>query len=555
MAPQTPSRSDGAFLLPTSYTADITDNDIAILSQFVFGSIEAERYPSEHPRRSLGRCKVADLSNGLLRGASGSKRSRSMLDALLAVCVCTNNQRLALSVSFGNSVRICIAQNDTKPPQSIHEHLTSIWQQLQALADLQNKLHRENGLSGITTDKQGISPESAESHISANDLCLKSLHCGIHKYCYLKTQKRVKKHMAGFISFYEYFLGKQGSLDDGDIIAAPLFYLAKIHKIVTKDEGPRGASGTPGPNWGRLAAMSSLLFYSYSINASNITNRIRYVMALWNGTPEVKSEHAPQFPWLLTYPYPDDKLLRSFNLEKALQKMLTLSSQIQELADFAYSPRLRPTLEKKLEVVLLEPIVVKRPEPSAQVMKDTVKRAFNALPFAAQALKDGPEAQNALEDILNDQLKFVQRTLAIPGPTTAAHAEYTLLVHHHRGGTKTPNPEFTPPFQYITVNKLSCFCCWSIYEAYSKITGRIFSLRRSNSKLCSPWWVTANNFAGAGDLPAALRRHLYTKLVYLYSSHLEQLRKTHSCRGGGAVALNGSRRLPVDANGEREAGS
>lgn len=296
MAPQTPSRSDGAFLLPASYTAGITDNDIAILSQFVFRAIEAERYPSEHPRRGLGRGKVVDLTNGLLRGAAGSKRSRSMLDALLAVCVCTNNQRLALSVSFGNSVRICIAQNDTKPPQSIHEHLTSIWQQLQALADLQNKLHRKNGLSGTTTDKEGISPESAESHLSANDLCLKSLHCGIHKYCYLKTQKRVKRHMASFSSFYEYFLGKQGSLDDGDVIAAPLFYLSKIQKIVTKDEESRGASGTPSPNWGRLAAMSSLLFYSYSINASNITNRIRYVMALWNGTPEVKSEHAPQFP-------------------------------------------------------------------------------------------------------------------------------------------------------------------------------------------------------------------------------------------------------------------
>lgn len=186
-------------------------------------------------------------------------------------------------------------------------------------------------------------------------------------------------------------------------------------------------------------------------------------------------------------------------------------------------------------------------ELSLNDMKVVVKRAFNMTQYAANHRALEGEAETvALQATLDKHSTAV--------PPISVHVECTLLIyHHHEAKEQHLNAAFTPPFQYIAVNNLSCFCYWNIYKEYSKTTNRIFSFRGSYSKLDSPWWAPTGYFEGS--MAVALRRGLYSGLVELYSEHLKQLRDCHGRLSDSTVASNGSgsdERITADDNGGRK---
>lgn len=187
--------------------------------------------------------------------------------------------------------------------------------------------------------------------------------------------------------------------------------------------------------------------------------------------------------------YLDNRKHRSLDLGRGLEKVVSLARHIQELVNFAYSPRLRPILEKPIEIALLSPIDVQLPEPSASDVSRIVTKAFLSTTFARIHRNDD---QDVLEETLVDQLDLIPATLTGPVSSHTVHAEYALLLHHQ---AELHNRENPPPFQYIAVNKLACFCCWAAYKAYRHSTGRIFSLRGSHSKLYFPWAAATNVFS------------------------------------------------------------
>jgi hypothetical protein len=234
------------------------------------------------------------------------------------------------------------------------------------------------------------------------------------------------------------------------------------------------------------------------------------------------------------------EIITGFDLDRALQKLRKVSSNTEDLIRFAYSPRLRSTLQRELEIVLLNPIKVTDPEPSIEEIKSIVQRTFAMTKYAANLRSLGDDGELELQKSLDKQLALVDATLSLPVKPICVHAEYALLIHHHREAEMQRSiPSFRPPFQYIAVNKLSCFCCWSLFEEYSKATNCIFLLRGSHSKLYYPWWAATNHFES--EVAVAMRKGLYLRLVELYSEHLKEFASSRRRLSDSTAASDDSR--------------
>lgn len=230
---------------------------------------------------------------------------------------------------------------------------------------------------------------------------------------------------------------------------------------------------------------------------------------------------------------------------RGLEKTVALTRDLQELVSFAYSPRLRSFLERELDVRLLPPPTVEFPDPTDEDMRAVVEQAFNATLFARTRRID---EEDELQGMRADQLDMVHDTILPSVSKHTVHAEYTLLLHHHCETRHSANP---PPFQYFAVNKLACFSCWSAYKGYTDITGRIFSLRGSHSKLYFPGCATTGQFDDA--LGTAMRTYLYRQLVALYSEHLNHIKDNRNKMSDSTVASHVSEtdnRLQVDSDDE-----
>lgn len=286
-----PTASDDSQIQPTSQSDGITDSDIADLCRFLFRSTnDTGGLPLEYPRRNLDVEQTSQLTHAPLHGVTGFNRSRLVLDALVAICVCTSSHCLALSASFGpKRVLITIAENDTKPSPMIKTHLTSIWGQLGALATLQKRLRRDFNFPDAAVNEHGTSPRAVESYLPlAHDAMtglkeLKgALQRDIHKHCYLKTKQRLKKYLLSYDLFYKFYRRNRKALDPMDVIVDVAFNLAALHRIVMEYKGPMLPSGVPAElNWDELARVSSVLLRIYTDDKSNVQRKIADVIEAW----------------------------------------------------------------------------------------------------------------------------------------------------------------------------------------------------------------------------------------------------------------------------------
>lgn len=293
-----PTVGEHSEILPVSQTESITDFDISVLCRFLFLSTNDKGgHPLEYPRRNLEVEQTTRLTHGPLQGVAGYNRSRLVLDALVAICVCTSSQCLAFSVSFGPTrVLITIAENDKKPSPTIRTHLTSVWKQLAALATLQKRLRREHKVPDVAIDEHGTSPRAVESYLprahdgsrALNEL-KGALQRDIQRHCYLKTKQRLKKYLFSYDVFYQFYLRNRQTLDPTDVIADVAFILRDIHKIVMEYQGPMHPSGVPlNLNWDDLARWSRLLLRIYTADKLNVQLKIKEVIDAWLCTEIVK---------------------------------------------------------------------------------------------------------------------------------------------------------------------------------------------------------------------------------------------------------------------------
>lgn len=242
--------------------------------------------------------KTKGLTHAPLAGRGGFKRSKLVLDALIAISVCTGSQCLALSVSFGpNRVQITIAQNDSRPSPAIETHLKSIWAQLGELAKLQKQLRHDHNIVGFVHGDPSTSPKSAESYLpvghhgeSALSKLKDTLERDIQKHCYLKTKQRLKKYLEQYTKFYQFYKENKKALDPREVIADLVFNLLEIHRMVMLYKGAFHPSGVPEElNWDKLAECSIALFRNYGGDGSNARIKIVEVADAWSSTDTVKS--------------------------------------------------------------------------------------------------------------------------------------------------------------------------------------------------------------------------------------------------------------------------
>lgn len=285
-------------ILPASATAGVTDQDIAVLSRFLVRSTgRTGGLPLQYPRRSLDDNQTSGITHAPLSGKSGFERSRKVLDALVAIAVCGGTQCLALSVSFGATVRITIAQNDETPPSMISRHLERVWIQLRDLAEMQRSIRHENCLPDVL-DLHGSSPKAAESHLAVVDpriqqlkVMKEKLHADIHQHCYMKSKHCITKYLGPCAEFYKFYRQARAVFDPALVLADIVYYLAKIWKTVTGYKGRFDGSGAPvDMDWYDLAKASSLLLQMYLNDTANVTARGNDVMTAWLGRSEVKGE-------------------------------------------------------------------------------------------------------------------------------------------------------------------------------------------------------------------------------------------------------------------------
>lgn len=199
----------------------------------------------------------------------------------------------------------------------------------------------------------------------------------------------------------------------------------------------------------------------------------------------------------------------------AIYKIAELGSHVHELLDFSYSPRRHAILQKDIEIILLEPIVV--PAPRSISQSETTR--------LARLLFDSTRypVENFYETMLSAnerQARLVHATLLARVPSVSVHPEMALLIHHHRCAAERSSESKlgVTPFQYIAVNGTPCICCCSAFEAYSIATGRSFILRSENPIICAPWWPASDLFGP--DLSPVLKRIFYWNMLGIYADQL-----------------------------------
>lgn len=283
-----PTDSEDSGILPVSHTNGITDSDISILCRFLFRSTNDKGgLPLKLDVEDTSR-----LAHAPRHGVAGLNLSRQVLDALVAICVCTSSQRLALSVSLGSKhVQITIAENDTKPSPIIRTHLTSIWEQLGALATLKKRLRRGNNFPdhGTSLRPAGAHLPVSHSEIGALEELKWALERDIHKHCYLKTKQRMTKYLSAYNVFYKFYTRNRKVLDPTAVIADLAFNLSYLYKMVMEYKGLTYLSGIPVElEWDELAMHCRLILHFYTEDEMNVQMKIWGVIDAWRSTEVVK---------------------------------------------------------------------------------------------------------------------------------------------------------------------------------------------------------------------------------------------------------------------------
>ena len=153
-----------------------------------------------------------------------------------------------------------------------------------------------------------------------------------------------------------------------------------------------------------------------------------------------------------------------FPLRRVIEKLDSQSAHLDNLFEFANSPRLRPALLYNLTVTNL-------PSQSCSV----------SLPTSSGKWESILRAENMLD---SDKRSEAGQKLSLIGKKNCPiHCECKLVQFF----SPPHGPEWVPPFSYIGVSKLSCGACRIWMEAYNELGGQQFYTKGSHGAWYWPW--------------------------------------------------------------------
>ncbi|KAH0604638.1 uncharacterized protein H6S33_006306 [Morchella sextelata] len=531
------STSDNLPLAPI-----LTDSEIAALSQLLYKSA-LQHDISLH---NIDGTSSLDENNGSTSAHQGFanrydtssyERPPNILNAFAFVSAKyeSSAQYMALSAAMGQKVYVYIAWNWEKPNEEVKIHLKSLWTHMQCIAYVRHYIRCGNaserrGWASIEIEEapSGVK-EILSGRFSGRDpdlIVLEELHKkfmhGVQTFCYPKTRRRVKKYLApGISEFYKFYFDiNRDFVNHGDVLAKvihSLYYISRIVMVNINEDNPDNFSGL---DWSQLLHMFRVLHHRYIANVDEILGRARLILHTCRELQEVK----------------EDTTLHNFNIVKAIYKISELGTYIYELLDFAYSPRRHAVLQKDIEIIFVDSIVDRAPEPlSHHEMTAIAKLVFDTTWYNP--------ATNFYERMLaahERQTKSVEAALSARASSLSVHPEMALLIYHHQQFAKhRSNPEFIAPFEYIAVNGSPCICSRAMLDAYSKATERSFILYGHNPKLSAPWWAATDCFEP--KLAAAMKRIFYWNMVEVYTAQLREFEEL-----GGVKKQDGFDEVPLD---------
>jgi hypothetical protein len=224
-----------------------------------------------------------------------------------------------------------------------------------------------------------------------------------------------------------------------------------------------------------------------------------------------------------------------FQLQRALEKLISLPRHIQSLFGFAHSPRLRPALQYRMMIcaVLGRAQNVKLPA-SQNEWKSFLKVA------------SGEEGAWQEDDARKLFKKFGSLERECPVHCECGLIQYLQTKH----GDSWDN---VPAFSYIGVSKLSCSACRVWIEAFNELRGPKFYTRGSHGKWYFPW--------GMPMAEGPLKEKMREKVLNEYITQLEdegKIKKRAGSDSSGAISsgaednIGSDRRQSADAWADAE---
>ncbi|RPA91671.1 hypothetical protein L873DRAFT_1794729 [Choiromyces venosus 120613-1] len=432
----------------------------------------------------------SDLTSGIVGRYGTNVRTRPVMDALAHISVSHPYSQvvaIALQLKPGTKeIRLTIAENQDVG-DSLVNHLYNIWGKLQALSDEYAGQRAEAWDGNQRTEELDEDPMlSPEIPLEVGQPLKIEIFRDVYHYCLEKQMKRVKKHRTGVgLGGFEQNLS--------EAVVALVLALELVFKLPEKQL-------TDGEweevYWQSMTANEEaklVLADSHGLGCENLAR-------------ELKGD------------LPGDP----FQLQRALEKLISLPHHIESLFGFAHSPRLRSALQYHMTIcaVLGQAQIVKLP---------TSREKWKSF------LEDACDEHNRWQG--KDAVKLFQK-FGLWERECPVHCECGLIQYLQ---TKHCDSwDNVPAFSYIGVSKLSCSACRVWIEAFNELGGPKFYSRGSHGKWYWPW--------GMPMAEGPLKEKMTEKVLDEYITQLEEkgkIKKRAGSDGSGAIPSGAEHKISI----------
>ncbi|RPA93139.1 hypothetical protein L873DRAFT_1816470 [Choiromyces venosus 120613-1] len=382
------------------------------------------------------------LTSGIVDHHGTNVRTLPILDALAHISVSQpNSQVIAIALQLKpdtKEIRLTIAEN-RDVADSLVNHLYNIWRKLQALSD-EYAGQRKAEWDG----EQMLSP------VIPLDVALPlkmEIFREVYKFSLEKQKKRVNKWFRALCDFMEELEKRRvGVALEGfeRNLSNAMVSLVLALKLVFK----HSENQLTDDEWEQV--------YWYSMIANK---DIKLVLADRHGLGCDA----------LAQELNGDGDGDPFQLQRALEKLISLPRHIESLFGFAHSPRLRSALQYHLTICAV-------PGQAQIVILPTSQEQWKSLLEAAC----GQPGQCQRNDARKLFQRFGSRARKCPVHCECGLIQYLQTKH-------CDSWDNVPAFSYIGVSKLSCSACRVWIEAFNMLGGPKFYTRGSHGKWYWPW--------------------------------------------------------------------
>ena len=352
------------------------------------------------------------------------------------------------------SIQLVVAGNAAVPKKTT-EHIDTLWQRLQKLAEDYAKFHN-------LSDTVDFPPQAKRDKLPPSTRgCIIQFEREALQFCGEKLNRRFSKYLASF---------KQ--ID---------------------------CSGLP-PKSRFLDVYSALMALTELLE-----ERADFKDNEWESFADAYRSFDRQVDLLLeeNLAYLYERMKKVFPIDRYLRKVTAFSKDIKILLNRANSPRMLPWFRSKLTVEAIAPSgpldfsLPKSPDEWREVVNSALESINKAKEQACELREEIPSK------VMGDIKKIINKPC---NHQIYAHCECTLLAHMHANRDQ----KFLP---HIGVSKLSCRVCFFTIQAVNIVYQTNFYTKGSHNKWYYPWAVPS---IFAAD--KAVTSEIYSNLADLFGS-------------------------------------